>query len=194
MFLGLLEKCQRRLGSTEIDRLVARRTKPCRGGRPGSKLGAGTQGESPAESELVGMQPERHQQCPYGRIRPAGLAPQADAPELGEGHRGTLRHAREGDCRRPGVGSRDGDLSVTDLGEPLALRARHPRALADLPCRAIVGIGRHDVVGVEIESISLEPEHPCLGRGGCQPTISDTHARACLVFCRFLPRWDCQKP
>ena len=29
---------------------------------------------------------------------------------------------------------------------------------------------------------------------GFQPMISDTQARACLVFCRFFPRCDCQNP
>ena len=29
---------------------------------------------------------------------------------------------------------------------------------------------------------------------GRQPIISDTQARACFVFCRFLPKWDCQNP
>lgn len=178
-----LEKCARRLAPTEIDLLVAIRTEPRRGGRPGPKLGAGTQGKPPAEGKLVSVQSERYQQRANGRIRVARTVPQADAPELGEGHRRALRHARKGDRRGRGFVSHERHLPMADLGELVALCTRNLRALSDLPCGAVVGIGRHDVVGVQIEGIPLQPENPRLRRGGLPAdNLRDPRARVLGVL------------
>lgn len=175
-----LEKCARRLGPTESDLLVAIRTEPRRGHRPGPELGTGTKGESTAEGKLMGVQSERYQQRPNGCIRLARISPQADASELGKGYDRALRHLRKRDRCRRGVASHERHLSVADLGELVALRARSPRTLADLPCRAVVRVGRHNVVGVQIEGISLQPENPRLRRGGL-PADNLRDPRACVL-------------
>ena len=152
-----LEKRACCLDPTQIDRLVAVRAQPGHGRRSGPKLRAGTQGESPAEGKLVGVQSERYQQRPSRRIRLTRIAPQADSPKLGKRHRRALRHPRKGDRRRRGVVPHERHLPVADFGELVALRARNPPTLAHLPCRAVVGIGRYDVVGVQIEG--KRPRH-----------------------------------
>ncbi len=53
---------------------------------------------------------------------------------------------------------------MADLGELVALRTRDLRALADLPRRAVIRIGGYNVVGVQVEGVSLQPEHPRLRR------------------------------
>ena len=65
-----LEEREGGLHPTELNRLVALRAEPGCGCRSGTKLGAGTKGESPAEGKLVGVQSKRHQQRANGRIPP----------------------------------------------------------------------------------------------------------------------------
>ena len=84
MFPCRLEERTRRLDPAEVDRLVAIRAKPGRGCRSGPKFGTGAKRESPTEGELVGVQSERHQQRPNGRIRFARITPQADSSGVGQ--------------------------------------------------------------------------------------------------------------
>ena len=81
------------------------------------------------------------------------------------------------------------------ISESLSLFA--PAALATVPTSQVVRSSGSDVTTSSVFRFRASPFSPrtlVSVEAGCQPTISETHARACLVFWRFLPRWDCQNP
>ena len=53
---------------------------------------------------------------------------------------------------------------MADLGELVALAARNLLPLADVPRRPVVRVGGHDLVGVQVQGVALQPEDAGLRR------------------------------
>ena len=160
-----MQQCTRRLGVSDRARFIAAASEPGRRAHLGSQLGAGPQREPSSEGKHVSVEPERHQERTGGGICVGGMArPQSDPPQVGKRNRRPLGDAGEGHRGGSRFVAHERHLAMTDFGQLVLLASCDLLHLADVPSHPVVRIGSDGRVGVEIQRVTLQPEHPRVGR------------------------------